>query len=109
MHLYGLKNCDTCRRALRDLRAQGMSAQLRDVRDIPLTEDEITLFYKVLGDALVNRRSAAWRGLGADERAQDAHALLRRHPTLMKRPVIERDGALFLGWGAQVRLALLGN
>jgi arsenate reductase-like glutaredoxin family protein len=34
--------------------------------------------------------------------------LLAAHPALMKRPLIERDGELFLGWSADVQKALLG-
>ena len=99
MVLYGLKNCDTCRRALRELGAAEYVAELRDIRDNPLSEREISLLLRELGEALVNRRSTTWRQLDAAERACPVPTLLARYPALMKRPVIEWDGNTFLGWG----------
>ena len=107
MVLCGLKNCDTCRRALRELGAAGRVAELRDIRDKPLSEREISLLVRILGEALVNRRSTTWRRLDTAERARPVPALLARYPALMKRPVIEWDGNTFLGWGEETRNILL--
>lgn len=103
MKIYGLKNCDACRKALKEL----PDAELQDVRENPLKSHEISRFLNRFGDALVNRKSATWRALGDAERAADPIDLLTNHPTLMKRPVIEHDGELFLGWGEETRKALL--
>ena len=55
--------------------------------------------WPAFGAALVNRRSTTWRGLSEDERGADPVALLGAHPTLIKRPVIERpDGRMTVGW-----------
>ncbi len=102
MKIYGIKNCDTCRKAVKAL-----AVELHDVRDAPLSAAQLTEFYTALGEGLVNKRSTTWRNLDAEERQQDPIALLQKHPTLMKRPVIERDGQLFLGWTKEVQAALL--
>lgn len=93
MIVYGLKTCDACRKVLKS----NESARLRDVRAEPLTPTEIDRFLAVLGDALVNRRSATWRQLDAAERAAPPAVLLARYPALMKRPVIEEGGNLRIG------------
>ncbi len=103
MKVYGIKNCDSCRKALKAL-----DAELHDVRDTPLSAEQLTQFHDAFGDALVNKRSTTWRNLDEKQRAEDPIKLLQQHPTLMKRPVIEKDGTLFLGWGKDVQAALLG-
>ncbi|MDQ2093421.1 arsenate reductase family protein [Rhodalgimonas zhirmunskyi] len=104
MKIYGLKACDTCRKAAKalpgaafvDIRAEGMEADLR------------ARAFAQFGEALVNRRSTTWRGLSDEARAGDPLALLAEHPALMKRPLIEDEGQLYLGWGKDVQAALLG-
>lgn len=103
MRIYGIKACDTCRAA-----AKALDVPLRDIRADPLSSEQIARFLGAFGEALVNRRSTTWRGLSEAERAAPPEDLLVRHPTLMKRPVIEDDqGALYLGWGAEVKARLL--
>jgi arsenate reductase-like glutaredoxin family protein len=104
MKLYGIKACDTCRKAMKAL-----GAELHDVREQPLSIEELTRFYEQFGQALLNTRSTTWRGLDEAERAQDPLVLLQKHPTLMKRPVIEKEGGLYLGWGKDVQDKLCGG
>lgn len=108
MKLYGLKNCDTCRTALKELRAAGHEAELVDVRAQPLTSGELARFLDAFGDSLVNRRSATWRSLSDEQRGEPQARLLAEHPALMKRPVISRGDELWLGWDSRVRAELLG-
>ena len=103
MVIFGLKNCDTCKKALRAL----PGAKLHDVRENPLEHTELERFFAAFGDALINRKSTTWRGLSEAERARDPIVLLGAHPTLMKRPVIEGKQGLFLGWGEETRKVLL--
>ena len=104
--IWGLKSCDTCRKAIRALREAGHEVTLRDVREMPLTEAEIDWLTGAFGEAALNRKSTTWRGLEADARAEPADTLLSRHPALMKRPVTVADGTLHLGWNDEVRAAL---
>lgn len=103
MKLYGLKTCDTCRKALKALPA----AEFVDVRADGLPEAVLDRALATFGEALVNTRSTTWRGLSEAERAEAPKALLQAHPTLMKRPLIAADGALYLGWGKDTQAALL--
>lgn len=101
--LYGLKACDTCRKALKALEAGGFAPSFQDVRAEPLSASQLAQMHEALGADLLNIRSTTWRGLSEEERAQDPVALLQAHPALMKRPVIDRDGTLTLGWGKDVQ------
>ena len=105
MKLYGIKTCDTCRKALKALSAKG-DVEFIDVRMSPLTEAEITSFFELFGDALLNTRSTTWRGLSAQDREVPAVELLMQHPTLMKRPLIEMNGQYYLGWSKANQNAL---
>ncbi|MEL7257138.1 MAG: ArsC/Spx/MgsR family protein [Pseudomonadota bacterium] len=103
MILYGLKTCDTCRKALKSL----PDAQFRDVREDGVPKGVLESAYATLGDALLNTRSTTWRGLDEAERAKPSLDLIAEHPTLMKRPLIEKDGEFFLGWSKNVQAALV--
>ena len=92
MRFFGLKTCDTCRKALKALQAAGHDPQI------------IAQF----GDKAINRASTTWRGLTDAERAGDPNALLAAHPTLMKRPVIAVDGQWSIGWKADAQAMHLG-
>ena len=105
--VYGIPTCDTCRQAIKALKAAGHDAQLRDVRAAPLTPEEWAELLAEFGDRLLNRNSPTWRGLTPFLREAEAEAQLAAQPTLMKRPVIRTGDRLFLGWGPEVQAALL--
>lgn len=103
MQLYGLKTCDTCRKALKAL----TGVTLTDVRQDGVPDDVRARALETFGDTLLNTRSTTWRGLSDAERARPPAELLRDHPTLMKRPLIVDDaGQMYLGWTAQTQAAL---
>lgn len=108
MRLVGLKTCDTCRKARAALDAAGHDPQVVDVREDGIARADLERIVARFGEAAVNRRSTTWRGLSEAEREGDPVDLLAAHPTLMKRPVIEVGGTLYLGWGKDVQEALLG-
>jgi arsenate reductase len=102
MIIYGLKNCDTCRKAVKAL----PEASLQDVREAPVPGDTLSAALATFGDALMNTRSTTWRNLPEGERGGAPLDLIRRHPALMKRPLIDAGGTLYLGWGKDVQAAL---
>lgn len=108
MILYGIPTCDTCKKALKALQAQGSEVTFRDVRADPLSEAEISEFVTAFGDAIINRQSTTWRGLSDWLKASEPEAQLASQPTLMKRPVIRDGESLHLGWGGDVQAKLLG-
>lgn len=108
MRLYGIKNCDTCRKALKEIEKAGVDVTFIDVRDQPVDVATMDRFLAAFGEKLVNQRSTTWRGLSEKERQKTPTMLLSVHPTLMKRPVIEATDGLYLGWKADVQKAVLG-
>lgn len=107
MIVYGLKTCDTCRKACAALAAAGHAPVLVDMRAEPVPPETLARFHAAFGEALVNRRSTTWRSLDAATQTGEALPLLAAHPALMKRPVIAAGGSLYLGWGPEVQAALL--
>ncbi|MEM6309899.1 MAG: ArsC/Spx/MgsR family protein [Pseudomonadota bacterium] len=104
MRIFGLKNCDTCRKASKAL----PQATLIDIRDVPLDAALLNAAFTQFGDALLNTRSTTWRGLDNAEKARAPLELLQAHPALMKRPLIEdAAGTLFLGWTKDTQAALM--
>ena len=106
--LYGLKNCDTCKKAMKALEAAGKSYEFVDIRaDAPLEDLVPGWLAKAGTDVLVNRRSTTWRTLSETEREGAPEALLVANPTLVKRPVIVSGADVFVGWTKQVQAELL--
>ena len=107
MKIYGLKNCDKCRQALKTL-----SNSVQDVSFIDVRSDGISLkllenFYSIFGVELVNKRSTTWRRLSLSEQKQDPIELLIKYPALMKRPIISYNNKFELGWNKEVKNRIL--
>lgn len=112
MKLFGLKNCDTCRKALKALQTAGRAPDFHDVRVDGVTKAYLSKWAKAAGwETLLNTRSTTWRGLSDKEKSgvdeKKAIALMEAHPTLIQRPVIEADGKITVGWTKDVQGTLL--
>ena len=112
--LYGIRNCDRCRKAQSFLDEQGLACRFHDLRTDGLEAARLDRWIAALGwEKLLNRQSTTWRNLpetdrdGLDEAS--ARSLLLAHPTLIKRPVIELDQDYLVGFGKaeQARLSSL--
>ena len=103
MLIYGLKTCDSCRKAMKAL----AGARLVDVRAEGVPPELLRRASDEFGPALLNTRSTTWRGLSEAERAREPLDLIADHPALMKRPLIDDGTRLHLGWGPDVQAALL--
>ena len=106
MKLYGLKNCDSCKKALSQLRAAGHDIEFFDIRMDPLDQSQIADLLTRHGDQLLlNRKSTTWRNLAESDRLLPPKTLLALHPTLIKRPVIFYNDTVYVGWGRDVQTA----
>lgn len=109
--VYGLNNCDTCRKARKWLDAEGLEHTFKDVRADGLSADTITGWIAAVGwEVLLNRRGTTWRKLpDGDKHAVDADkalSLMSEHPALIKRPVFEVADRVLLGFKDDVQAAL---
>ncbi|MEN7342064.1 MAG: Spx/MgsR family RNA polymerase-binding regulatory protein [Pseudomonadota bacterium] len=94
--IYGLKNCDSCKKAIRWLNSRDVEAELIDIRDQAVPPILLNAAVESFGiDRLINRRSTTWRQLDEQQKTiqsiEDALALIDAYPTLMKRPLLIRD------------------
>ena len=101
--IYGLKNCDTCRKATKWLIAENMLFTFHDIRRDGVDRDMIAKWVKDLGWVnLLNRRGTTWRNLtDADKASVDitkATDLMFQHPSLIKRPVCDQNGTISVGF-----------
>lgn len=113
--LYGIKSCDTVRKARRWLDQHDIDYQFHDLREDGLSEARATAWLTALGQQeLVNRRSTTWKTLPADLREgmdDDDKALkaLLEHPTLVKRPVLDTGSEIHVGFAAERYRALFNK
>lgn len=103
--VYGIKQCDTCRKALKWLQAQGVEHRFHDFRVDGLQPGVLKDWLdSPFADKLVNRRSTTWRQLTEAQRqlqGQDLVQLLLENPTLIKRPVFVTDAIAAVGFNPQ--------
>ncbi|MFS4438421.1 Spx/MgsR family RNA polymerase-binding regulatory protein [Paracoccaceae bacterium GXU_MW_L88] len=105
---WGLTNCDTCRKARKQLEGGGVPFTFRDIRESPPEADLILTWIDSLGrDAILNKRSTTWRALSESERAgiesdEGAAKLMAANPTLIKRPILEDGTRVTAGWSAKI-------
>lgn len=115
LRVYGIANCDTVKKARLWLEARGIDYRFHDFRKDGVPDAALERWAIDPGwERLLNRQSTTWRGLDEIERARARDAssaveLLRTHPTLIKRPVIERPGGLTVGFDAKVCEAIAGR
>ena len=105
VRLYGLKNCDTCKKARNWLGRHEIAHEFIDYRDNPLPAATLLQWAEALGgfDKLVNRSSTTWRGLlEARKNPQSAAEwtlLIKEYPALVRRPVtVTGAGAVSVGF-----------
>ena len=114
---YGLKACDTCRKARKELDAAGVEYAYRDVRGDDgsggVAAADLRRWAAAVGwETLLNKSSTTWRNLPDADRSDltetRAIKLLADNPTLIKRPIITNDTQVWVGWKADVKTAVLG-
>ncbi len=102
--VYGLKNCDTCRKALKWLTERKIEHRFHDLRAEGVDASSLNEWINQFGwDKLLNRRSTTWRQLPEAMRQNvspvSAASLMLAHPALIKRPVFDLGGHYLSGFG----------
>jgi Spx/MgsR family transcriptional regulator len=100
--IYGIKTCDTVRKARGWLDAHGIAHRFHDYRAEGIDEATLRGWAGVFGwEKLLNRAGPSFRSLPDADKADlteaKAIALMLANPTLIKRPVLEAGDALLLG------------
>ena len=104
IHLYGIPNCDTVKKARVWLDKQGLAATFHDYKKEGADPERLAAWIATAGlDAVVNRKGTTFRALAEADKAlaADSHtavALLVQHPSIIKRPIVEHPGGILVGF-----------
>ena len=112
--IYGIKNCDTMKKAFIWLDAHGIAYDFHDYKKAGVTNAQLTQWCRAAGwQAVLNRAGTTFRKLDdAIKQAltQDkAIALMIDQPSMIKRPILEADGKLEIGFKPERYTALFGG
>lgn len=103
VRIYGIRNCDSMKKAFVWLAEHAVVCDFVDYRQAAPTAAQLADWNLRVGwKALLNTRGTTWRRLGEEDRADvdEARALtlMARHPSLIRRPVIDTGTALLVGF-----------
>ncbi len=106
MKVYGIKNCDTVKKARKFLEEAGVDYEFHDYRKDGVDGDKLAAFVAEFGwDTVLNRRGTTWRKL--DEAIKDgvvdapsALDVMIENPSAIKRPIVEAENKTFIGFDA---------
>jgi arsenate reductase len=103
VRIYGIRNCDSMKKAFVWLAEHAVACDFVDYRQAAPTAAQLADWNLRVGwKALLNTRGTTWRRLGEEDRADvdEARALtlMARHPSLIRRPVIDTGTALLVGF-----------
>lgn len=101
--LYGIKNCDTVKKAREWLTKNKVDYHFHDFRGDGLSEDKVSNWITDIGiETLVNKRSTTWKELDETTKAnfneQNAVAIIIKNPTLIKRPLLDTGTQKYVGF-----------
>ncbi len=101
--IFGIRNCDTVRKARRWLDGHAVEYRFHDVRSEGLSRAQLESWVQTLGwENLLNRRGTTWRKLPEAVRdnvnRRNAVNLMLEQPAIIKRPVLDLGNSLHLGF-----------
>lgn len=101
--LYGIKNCDTVKKARTWLEQHNVDYRFHDFRADGLTTAQVTSWISEIGlDSLINKRSTTWKELDETTKAHfseaTAPAIVNANPTLIKRPLLDTGKQKHVGF-----------
>lgn len=107
LHLYGIPNCDTVKKARKWLDAKALDYIFHDYKKEGADPAKVEAWIAGKGvDVVLNKRGTTFRKLSDAEKesaadSRQAVTLLVEHPSMIKRPVMEHDGGLLVGFKSE--------
>ena len=104
LRIYGIKNCDSMKKAFAWLDAREISYEFHDYKKAGVPRDELLAWCRELGwKAILNNKGTTWRKLTPEQQAvstqSQAVALMLEYPSVIRRPVVHASGgALMVGF-----------
>ena len=111
--IYGIKNCDTMKKARAWLDGHGVAYAFHDYKSDGVTKARLEAWTKAVGwEVLLNRAGTTFRALPDKDKegltAAKAIALMIAQPSMIKRPVLEHGGRVVVGFKPEIYESLLG-
>ena len=112
--LYGIKNCDTMKKARKWLAENQIEYHFHDYRKDGLEKKQLQAWSKSLGwETLLNRRGTTWRKLPEEVRnrinEKTAIELMLEQPAMIKRPLLDTGSGLYAGFSPENYKQLFKN
>lgn len=104
LHVYGIKNCSTVKKALNWLEENNKEYTFHDYKKEPATVEKLEAWEKLTSwESLVNKKGTTWKKLTAEEQQavvdnHSANKVLLQNNSMIKRPLIELNNDLILGF-----------
>lgn len=103
IRVFGIKNCDTMKKALNWLSENGVDHEFIDYKKAGVAEANLPDWAARAGwEKLLNTRGLMWKKLSEEERANVDEAkalkLMAQYPSLIKRPVLDAGSKLLVGF-----------
>ncbi len=110
--IYGIKNCDTMKKARTWLDDHGVAYSFHDCKTAGIEKAKLEAWEKAVGwEILLNRSGTTFRALPDDQKqglnAKKAIALMLAQPSMIKRPVLDAGGKLTVGFKPEVYAKVL--
>jgi Spx/MgsR family transcriptional regulator len=104
MKVYGISNCNTVKKAFDWLKENHTDYEFHDYKKLGITKEKLKEWSTKAGwEQLVNKKGTTWRGLPTEQQQKiscqkEAIKLMIEKPSVIKRPVIEAEGKLLIGF-----------
>ncbi len=104
MKIYGIKNCNTVKKALDWLKEKQVNIEFHDYKKLGITEPQLQQWCTAVGwQKLVNKKGSTWRSLSVEEQNSivdegSAIALMLKKTSVIKRPLIEHKHQIIIGF-----------
>lgn len=104
MKVYGIKNCDTVKKALTWLNANNIEYEFHDFKKLGVTQEKLGEWSgKLVWESLLNKRGTTWKKLDPEiqnqaQQKEFALALMQEKTSIIKRPVLEFKQSLLIGF-----------
>ena len=111
--IYGLKNCDTCQKAIRWVKAEKINFQFFDLRKDGITGIEIMKWVSIFGwQSMFNHRGTTWRKIGKNIEFEElnefsATKFMVNYPALVKRPIFKISENFLIGFSEEQKIKII--
>jgi len=107
LQVFGIKNCNTVKKAIDWLNANKLAYTFNDYKKTPITKEKLIEWNaKLSWDKLINKKGTTWRKVPLEDQEKivdfnSAAELIMKNNSLLKRPVIEVNNELIIGFNEQ--------